>query len=149
MKRFAIVAALAVLSSVGCKKKDDTKVAPEATEPATKPAEAEKTPAPADPAAAPAAQAVAPAAADPAAAAADPAAAAADMNTGITECDDLIKRYNACEKLPAEQKSAFMETAKAWKQGASTGDEKVKASITDSCKTTATSTDAALKASGC
>jgi hypothetical protein len=139
MNRIAIVAAIAALSIVGCKKKEEKTETPAATDTATKPVEpaAAPTPAPADPAAAPA---------DPAAAA---AAAGEPVSTGIAECDDLVKRYTSCEKLPAEQKNAFMEGAKAWKQGAESGSEEVKKSIADSCKQAAQAADTALKAQGC
>jgi hypothetical protein len=153
MKRFAIVAALAALTVVGCKKKEEAPAAtPATTEPAAKPTEGDK---PADPAAAAAAPAAANAAVDPAAAAApaatDPAAApaAGDESTGVPECDALVKRYNSCDKLPAEQKAAFMEGAKAWKQGAASGNDQVKASIADSCKKAMTSAEESMKAIGC
>jgi hypothetical protein len=151
MKRFAIVAALAALTVVACKKKEEAPAAaPEATEPAAKPAEGDK---PAEPAAAPAAAATDPAAAAAPAAATDPAAAPAAAgdaeSTGIAECDALVKRYTSCDKLPAEQKAAFMEGAKAWKQGAASGNDQVKASIADSCKKAMTSAEESMKAIGC
>jgi hypothetical protein len=145
MKRIAIAAvAVSALAFVGCKKKEEApKTDPAADTAAGKPTDtATPTPAPADPAAA------APAAADPAAAAAAPAAAG-DMTTGIAECDDLVKRYTACEKLPAEQKTAFLKGAEAWKTQAATGSEDVKKATADACKQAATNADAALKASGC
>jgi hypothetical protein len=146
MKRFAIVAALAALTVVGCKKKEETPAAtPATTEPAAKPTEGDKAamPAAADPAAAPAA------ATDPAAAPAAAAPAGEDTTSGVAECDELTKRYTSCEKMPAESKAAFLEGAKAWKTQAATGDDKVKAAMADSCKKAAEAADAALKAQGC
>jgi hypothetical protein len=131
MKRFAIVAAIAAIAAVGCKSKEEKKDEPAAVEPAAKPTE--------------------PAATEPAATepAATDTAAGEDMSTGIPECDDLVKRYTACDKMPAESKTAFLEGAKAWKQGAAAGDETVKQTIADSCKQAAEAADAAFKASGC
>jgi hypothetical protein len=139
MKRIAtLFVAVSLLSFAGCKKKEEAKPAEPAAEPAAKPAEPAAAPAAADPAAAPAA-------ADPAAAAAP---AGDDMSTGIAECDELVKRYTACDKMPPEAKAAFMEGAKAWKQGAAGGDA-AKTAITDACKQAATAADAQMKQIGC
>jgi enamine deaminase RidA (YjgF/YER057c/UK114 family) len=128
MKRLLTVCVLMSLSAVACKKKSEQK-APEAAMPVA-PA------APTTPAATPAAPAAAP-------------AAAADGMMGVPECDDLIKRYMACTKIPDSAKQAFSTGVATWKQTLATGGEAAKGAITEQCKQAATSIDASIKAAGC
>jgi len=87
--------------------------------------EKKEAPPAAPPAAAPA-PAAAPPAAAPAAPAADTAAApAAGGEIGVAECDDYLKKMEACMgKMPAATKTAmeqgFKASKDAWKQAAAT-----------------------------
>ena len=79
----------------------------------------------ADAPAAAAPAAAAPTAAAATAAAAAPAAAAAGSDIGVVECDDYLKKMEAClGKMPAASKAAmeqgFKASKDAWKQAAAT-----------------------------
>jgi enamine deaminase RidA (YjgF/YER057c/UK114 family) len=125
MKRLLTVCVLMALTTFACKKKSEQKPAESAMA-----APAAATPAvPAAPAAAP--------------------AAAPDGMMGIPECDDLIKRYMACTKVPDSAKQAFTTGVATWKQTLATGGEAAKSAITEQCKQAATSIDASIKAAGC
>src|SRR5688572_2567892 len=149
MKRFVLV--LFALAAVGtfsaCKK--DKKAEDTAADPAAKPAD----PAAGDPAK-PEDKPADPAATDPAAATAtpagatDPAAAGAVEQTGVAECDALVKRQLECEKYPQAAKDAAKAGVKAWKDQAAASPEAAK-SVADGCKKQAETVDAQLKAAGC
>jgi hypothetical protein len=124
---------------------------------AAPPPAANSTPAASTPASTPAASAPAPstpaASATPAAA---PAAAATPAATtsefGVAECDDYMKKYEACVKklAPGAQdaaRQAIDQSRAAWKQVAAT--EQGKAALGGMCKAASDAAAPAMKAQGC
>jgi hypothetical protein len=84
-------------------------------------------------------------------AAAAPAAAAGDI--GVPECDDYVKKYQACidGKVPETARAtvlqAFDQTKATWKQAAST--PQGKAGLAAGCKTALDTAKTAMGAYGC
>ncbi|HKC13892.1 MAG TPA: hypothetical protein VKI41_17845 [Vicinamibacteria bacterium] len=80
-----------------------------------------------------------------------PAAAAGDI--GVPECDDYIKKYQACidGKVPetgrATVRQAFDQTKAAWKQAAAT--PQGKAGLATGCKMALDTAKTAMGAYGC
>jgi hypothetical protein len=124
MKQVLIVCALISLGALGCKKKGETKEAEPAMSAPVAPAVPAAAPAPA------------------------PVPVAAGM-LGIPECDDLIKRYAACDKFPESAKKAFSDGVDKWKQTLSAGGEAAKAPMVEQCKQAAAALESSIKAVGC
>jgi hypothetical protein len=143
MKRFVLVlAALGTFGLImsGCNKEE--KAADKPADEAAKPAEGDTAAAKPDEAK--------PDEAKPDEAKPDEAAAAGDTpSVGIEACDAIIKRYMACEKMPAQAKQAFKGVAGAWKQSVEKGGEEAKAPVTKACEDAAKAQDEGLKAAGC
>jgi hypothetical protein len=88
----------------------------------------------------------------PAASATPASTASSDAAFGVAECDDYIKKYEACiDKLaPAAKdaaRQAIDQSRAAWKQAAAT--EQGKAALATTCKAASDAAAPGLRAQGC
>lgn len=105
--------------------------------------------------AAPAANTAAPASAPSSAAPASSDSTAAAPNTGVPECDDYIKKYEACltkiakaaPQVEEGMKKAFETTRDGWKKAAA--NPTTKATLASACKTATDSAKTQMKQYAC
>jgi hypothetical protein len=82
-----------------------------------------------------------------------PAASGSAADTGVPECDDYIKKYEACidSKVPdaakAQVRSALDQSKAMWKQTAA--NPQAKAALASGCKTALDTAKTAMSAYGC